>query len=88
MSSLLGPERLLFETSATVLQQTGLAKPDRCHVFATIEDSDSGISSMEIEVELRAEETNVTVRHVVSHCRDEDRMSLSRRQLPHNGSNP
>jgi hypothetical protein len=31
---------------------------------------------MEIEVGLGAEEMDVTVRHVVSHCRDEDRMSF------------
>jgi hypothetical protein len=49
---------------------------------------DSGISPMEIEVGLRAEETDVTVRHVVSHHRDEDRMSLHCRKLPHDGPDP
>jgi hypothetical protein len=50
--------------------------------------SDSGIPSMKIEVGLRAEETNVTVRHMVSNCRNEDRKSLSCEKLPHDVSNP
>jgi hypothetical protein len=55
---------------------------DHMLVWETHHDRPSGdrsISPMEIEVRLGAEETDVTVRHMVSHRRNEDRMSLCRR---------
>jgi hypothetical protein len=64
---------------------------DHMLVWETHHDRPSGdrsISPMEIEVGLGAEETDVTVRHVVSHRRYEDRMSLRCRKLPHDGSDP
>ena len=60
------------------------------HMMVPIPNTEfvQGIPPMEIEIGLGAEEMNVPVRHVVGQCRDEDRMSLHCRKLPHDGPDP